>query len=242
MKRSMAVFLALFTCLSFAAGVSAEEIAAVDTVAAEIAANDYTVGNTVVFGAYEQDNDKENGEEPIEWIVLDVDGGRAMLISKYALDAEPFNTYTKKMTWCKSSLRRWLNYNFYKEAFIVEEREYILSTTIVNDGVPGFSSYGCDDSEDSVFLLSYEEALTYFRNEEERQVRPTAYAIANGAYADGETGSGWWWLRSMGADNTSACGVKTDGRVSGYGSLEVYRTSGSVRPVIWLNIGGAAGE
>ena len=39
------------------------------------------VGDTVVFGSYEQDNDKSNGTEPIEWIVLDEKGGRYLLLS-----------------------------------------------------------------------------------------------------------------------------------------------------------------
>ena len=50
-----------------------------------------TVGNIVAFGRYEQDNDLTNGPEPIEWIVLDVVDGektKALLLSKYGLDAK----------------------------------------------------------------------------------------------------------------------------------------------------------
>lgn len=41
-----------------------------------------TTGNVVTYGHYEQDNDTANGKEPIEWVVLDVQGDKALLISK----------------------------------------------------------------------------------------------------------------------------------------------------------------
>ena len=31
-------------------------------------------GDIIVFGSYEQDNDEENGEEGIQWLVLDTEG------------------------------------------------------------------------------------------------------------------------------------------------------------------------
>ena len=33
------------------------------------------VGDIVTFGSYAQDNDRSNGTEPIEWIVLETAGG-----------------------------------------------------------------------------------------------------------------------------------------------------------------------
>ncbi|HPF86705.1 MAG TPA: DUF6273 domain-containing protein [Candidatus Limiplasma sp.] len=237
MKKTLAVICGLLLAGSLALPVGAEQITAQTTVDEEMAANDFTVGNIVTFGAYEQDNDLDNGEEPIEWIVLEVDGGRVLLISRYCLDAQPYNTYLKKITWGRCSLHRWLNYNFLREAFIVEERDLIATTEVINDDSTYYDSYGGKDTEDQVFLFSYDEALQYFPTEEDRQALPTAYAIANGAYVDEDTGYTWWWLRSPGVDNTNACGVRSDGRISGYGSRDVNRTSGAIRPVIWLNIG-----
>ena len=51
-----------------------------------------TVGDIISYGSYEQDADESNGKEPIEWLVLDVDGDKALMISKYGLDAKPYNT------------------------------------------------------------------------------------------------------------------------------------------------------
>lgn len=39
------------------------------------------VGNIVTFGSYEQDADTSNGNEPLEWIVLKYENGRALLLS-----------------------------------------------------------------------------------------------------------------------------------------------------------------
>jgi hypothetical protein len=231
MKKSVAVLLVLGLCLSLALPAPAEETGETEDT------NEYTVGGIVRFGGYEQDNDLGNGEESIEWIVLEADGGRALLISKYCLDARPYNTYTRKITWCRSSLRFWLNYTFIKEAFTVEEREKILATTIVNEKTPACDSYGCDDTTDQIFLLSYAEALAYFPGDAGRRAQPTAYAAANGAYADETTGNGWWWLRSPADGNTSASCIRTDGRVNGCDGREVNRASGSVRPVLWLDTG-----
>jgi hypothetical protein len=243
MKKSFAIVLCLMMSLSFMLTALAEEqtsedIASQAAAAEEMAANDFTVGSTVIFGAYEQDNDADNGKEAIEWIVLAVDGDRALLLSKYGLDAQKYNTYTKKITWCRCSLRFWLNYNFIKDAFTVAERDLILSTTITNEKPSGFiDAYGCDDTTDQVFLLSYDEALEYLPEDADRATQPTAYAVALGAYVDEENGNCWWWLRSPGSDNTNASGVRTDGRISGSGGREVSRESGCIRPAIWVTIG-----
>ena len=50
------------------------------------------VGSIVTFGQYEQDNNTGNGPEEIEWIVLDVQDGKSLLLSRYGLDAKPYNT------------------------------------------------------------------------------------------------------------------------------------------------------
>lgn len=51
------------------------------------------LGSIVTFGQYEQDNDPENGPEPIEWFVVNLDKGnhRVLLLSRYVLDAYPYN-------------------------------------------------------------------------------------------------------------------------------------------------------
>ena len=49
------------------------------------------VGSYINFGAYEQDNNTSNGKEDVEWLVLEVKDGKALVISKYALDCKQYS-------------------------------------------------------------------------------------------------------------------------------------------------------
>ena len=170
-------------------------------------------------------------------IVLDVEDNRALLISKYCLDARAYNTEFVKMTWARCTLRTWLNDIFLSEAFSAEEQAVILTTAVVNENNPYYGTYGGADTEDRIFLLSIAEVYAYFPDQADRIAQPTAYAVANGAYDDDATGNTWWWLRSPGNRPIDAEGVRADGRVTGYGSRDVYRPSGTIRPVMWVTIG-----
>ena len=43
----------------------------------------WSVGGIACFGHYEQDNDADDGAEPIEWIVLAAEGDARLLLSRY---------------------------------------------------------------------------------------------------------------------------------------------------------------
>ena len=49
------------------------------------------VGDIVQFGRYEQDNDLENGPEPIEWRVLEIKDQAALLLSRSILDLKSYH-------------------------------------------------------------------------------------------------------------------------------------------------------
>lgn len=80
-----------------------EEIAA----AGRVTIADAAVGDIVTFGSYEQDNDLENGMEPVEWYVLDKEDGEATLMSVYLLDWQSYNEDFIDMTWEDCTLRSW---------------------------------------------------------------------------------------------------------------------------------------
>lgn len=46
----------------------------------------------ITFGTYEQDNRKKNGQEPIQWLVLENNVERLFVLIKYVLDGLPYNT------------------------------------------------------------------------------------------------------------------------------------------------------
>ena len=171
------------------------------------------VGEYVTFGHYEQDNDLTDGDEAIEWQILEISDGKALLLSRYGLDAKPYNTASRNITWADSSLRKWLNNDFLEAAFTEEERGQIQTTKVNNSKAQGYtvdSVSGGNDTRDQIFLLSYAEANKYFALSAGScvgaRVQPTAYAIAQGAYTsthdqtwDGAA-AGRWWLRSFGYD------------------------------------------
>ena len=55
------------------------------------------VGDIITFGSYEQDD--QPGADPVEWQVLGVENGRALLISRYILAAKPYNEEKTDSTW-----------------------------------------------------------------------------------------------------------------------------------------------
>ena len=197
------------------------------------------VGDTVLFGTYEQDNDISNGREDIEWRVLETSDNKILVISEYALDCQQYNREDKSVTWEKCTLRKWLNESFVNESFSAEEQKMIAKTMITADANPKYSTDPGKDTTDKVFLLSIMEADKYFGYDNKMCV-PTKYAIKNGAYTSSsykkdDAATCWWWLRSPGYDSINAAGVGNDGDIDNYGN-NVNDTDDCVRPALWIEI------
>ena len=192
---------------------------------------EYKVGETIEFGNYPQD--KDGTEKPIEWIVMKKEGNQVLLLSKYVLDAKPYNEEFEDVTWETSDIRQWLNNEFYTTAFNKTEKAKIQTSLIKNEDNSEYGTSGGNDTEDKVFLLSEKEAETLFSDEEERIAKATEYAEKSGVY-DEEKGA-WWWLRSPGFGSRGAAEVDSDGWVYRVGNLVYIRPDG-VRPALYLNL------
>lgn len=176
-------------------------------------------GEFFTFGSYPQ-TDNGGADSPIVWRVLSKKGNKALLISQYVLDSLPYNAENTDVTWENSSLRNWLNEEFYNRAFSCEEKTYI---TKPDDTYP-----------DNVFLLSSPAVKAYFRDDSSRVCLPTDYANSQGIHLDEQSNtpsSCYWWLRSSGADNGFAECVCNDGSISSRG-YEVDSPDIGVRPCI----------
>ena len=207
-----------------------------------------TKGNTIKFGFYEQDNDTSNGKEEIEWQVLDVKDGKALVISKYALDCQKYNSTYTDVTWESCSLRAWLNDDFLNEAFGSKHQELIPSVSVSADKNPECRTNPGNATTDKVFLLSIPEAEKYFATDQGGKCVPTAYAKAQGAFTgdnynigngcycteDGET-TCWWWLRSPGDTRYTAAYVYLSGSVYSFGCNVIYDNF-CVRPAMWISL------
>ena len=192
-------------------------------------------GDYVFFGAYEQDNNTSNGKEDIEWLVLEVKDGKALVISKYALDCKPYNTSYTDVTWENCTLRKWLNNDFLGAAFSAEEKAMIPTVTVSADKNPDFRTNPGKATQDQVFLLSIPEANKYFNSDSARQCKPTDYAVAIGVYVNSSNCNCCWWLRSPGEYQGRAAYVYGDGDVAEYGGfvdIDIY----AVRPALWIDL------
>ena len=192
------------------------------------------VGDTYRFGSYEQDNNKSNGQEDIEWLVLAKEGTKILVISKEALDCKPYNTSDTDVTWETCTLRKWLNNDFINAAFSADERTMIPTVTVSADKNPAYSTNPGNATQDQVFLLSITEVNKYFSSDSARQCKPTDYAVANGAW-ESDSGNCLWWLRSPGGYQGSAAYVYNDGDVRESGR-NVDLDDSAVRPALWIDL------
>ncbi len=197
-------------------------------------------GDLVSFGTYIQG--KKGEVKPIEWLVLMVSGNNVWLLSKYALDVQPYNTEYEDVTWNSCSLRKWLNKYFYHKAFSKEEK--MLMEDVISYGYEELESkWGgtwrkkTNESSDKVFLLSEEEAHKY-----EYLVQPmilcpvTDYVKTLDFYSYKKKHKCCWWVRD---DNTAKSDKKKIEVISLTGNSEefsVNREDICVRPAIALNL------
>ena len=192
------------------------------------------IGDYIKFGAYEQDN-VDNGKEIIEWLVLDMCEDKALIISKYAIDCQPYNNKYTDVTWGTCSLRKWLNNEFCNLAFSAQEKELIYTTTMTLNNNPISSTSVENPKQDKVFLLSILEFNKYFNSSAGRQCCPTAYATAKGVYVANPNGNCLWWLRSPGKNKSQAASVYSSGSLY-EGGYEVNSSYLGIRPTMWIDI------
>ncbi|MGM9604472.1 MAG: DUF6273 domain-containing protein [Faecousia sp.] len=208
---------------------------------AAISQSSLNVGDIVTLGHYEQDGVIKNGEEPIEWIVLDVDaaGSKALVVSKYSLDRLLYHSRYEPVTWETCDLRGVLNGEFLSTVFSSEEIERILYSQLHTEDNTEKGTKGGNDTVDRVFLLSAEEAENYFSSDKDRLGVPTTYLIQLCAYTNGlEYTSSVYWLRSPGDTQAHAAYV-FDGRVNlGGWAGNVHKLP--IRPAMWISMDAAS--
>lgn len=148
------------------------------------------IGDTVDFGTYLQDGDIPT---KVEWTVINIDEGKALLISKYALITSgycktPVKSF-RQLEW-EGSLAREICRNFFDECFSQSEQAAICEKKIEANG------FG-KDCFDRVFLLSEAEVKHYLPTEGQRKCKPTSKAKATGArmgWTDDTLDYTSWWI------------------------------------------------
>lgn len=212
------------------------------------------VMDTVKFGSYPQNDTSGNSKDPIEWIVLDRQGNKALLLSKYILDCKSYNNEHKEVTWETCDLRKWLNNDFYNKAFDGDEKKLVKTTDVINSDSVQYGTSGGNPTNDNVFCLSIDELRKYFgkgydetdgyRMERNVTTKGTEYAKNvdnNGSKLwviseeEWYQGNSDYWLRSPGYfQNCSSCVTETGFLdISNLFQGVAYNEYG-VRPAIWI--------
>lgn len=190
------------------------------------------IGETLYFGKYEQDNNLDNGKELIEWRVLDKKKDKILLISQYCLDIKPYHTEKKAVNWKNSSIRKWLNDTFLKEAFSEEQQSKILSVKVKNPRNRELGTKSGKGTKDRIFLLSEEEAEHYFKSDRDRVTDGTLYLHINNIGDDIVTQQ--WLLRTAGENKKQVVYVLNDGYIDFYGVM--VDVSYGIRPALWIDL------
>lgn len=185
---------------------------------------DYTVGTSIMLGSYRQGNASIDGVEPIEWIIVKREGTRAMVLSKYALDAMKYSRFDTA-TWESSEIRRWLNDEFLKTAFTQEE-EAVIAQRYVDLGK------GKRNTQDKVFLMCRQDVEAVWPELEGRAAQATPYALSKEMPYTNEKGECRWWL-CFPNNRKKGDSVRYDGKFS---SDPVKTYTLGVRPAMWINL------
>ncbi len=201
--------------------------------------------------------------ESVKWRVLDSNTG--LLLCEKIIDSQPFNSiyfydgegglydsafrdesYTIfANNYPESTIREWLNNDFYNIAFNEAEKSRMLKTVCENKcRKPEIDLnlrdviFNCEDTEDYVFLLSQDEACSkaygfdqrYTAWDDARKIKGTDYAKSQGlSLAPISDNNSQWWLRTPGHGSERVCYIDE----VGYGD-DYYcdKTNKGVRPAI----------
>ena len=180
------------------------------------------VGDYIKFGSYSQTSSGQ--KQPIDWLVSAKENNKILVISRYGLDCKIFDSSSN--VWANSEIRKWLNGDFYNNAFSADEKKSINLSNLSDVG-----------TSDNVFLLSKQEAEKYFAYNNDRECKVTEYskkyAKRLGFYVWKDNGCGSWWLRYP---------TRYDGLyyVMSYGGFydgcRVDDDSMLARPALWINL------
>ena len=197
----------------------------------------FKIGDLVRFGCY-------------DWRVLDMRRNSALLLSDKIIEKRSFKKGSGGKLWPNSSLREYLNREFYN-SFNTEEqsriKDYIPSNTI-NPWYPSafqnkrklcVDYWGQGESFDKIFLLNIQQVVDYFGDSGQLKNRPMQ-SIEEAWHEDGysryisdqynesriaRNADGeicYWWLMTCGGQPCSAIAVAPDGTINMHGFLPFY--------------------
>lgn len=198
------------------------------------------VGDIISFGTFQQSDLYSIGPKAVDWKVLKREENRVLVVSEKVLDCHEYGGET----WKDSTIRSYLNEDFFNTAFTSEEQAKIPTVTLKN---PDNRFYGGGDTEDKIFLLSLNEVKKYIADgnetpdHEARRAEGTAWALEKynelippNTYEQ-EFATMKWWLRDP-SEISGHLYVSALGNLYPEG-LKMSYNRGGVRPAMWIDLG-----
>jgi len=215
----------------------------------------WTTGAPTAENSYQDDNGYYINTiywfkfETIKWRVLSSTDGELFVMAEKILDSKAYNQVNTDVTWETCTLRDWLNNDFFNIAFNSSEQSEIILSTVINEDNPWYNTDGGNDTEDNLFLLSFNETnnpafgfSSNYDTDTAREAKGTDFSKSNGLLLTTDSfyfGNSDWWLRSPGDYQYNAGFIYYGGDVC-YSSEGVHFTSGGVRPVFKINLSSAS--
>jgi hypothetical protein len=173
----------------------------------DTSASNYIAGEFITFGNY-------------EWLVLEVQKGYALIISKNIISQQPYDTVERRYpSWEKSSLRQYLNDDFYN-SFTKNEQLRIVDTNSESLEYFVTSSEWGEEGLGKIFCLSSGYVFEHFVGE---NAEFCEYLEQN------------WWLRKGNA--YSAYAFVNDLTLAGGSDKSMATKPFGIRPAMWVKIG-----
>ena len=198
-------------------------------------------GNTITFGSYDQDGNPMNGYEELTWRIQSKSDGRALLICDTCIEALPYNEQIGDNLWGNSSIRKWLNEEFYESAFSSEEKSVIAESEIMTgrlsdqDGHTYGELYGENETTmDRVFIPDLSDIGL-----EDKPINVSAAALnsftANNVHYGQDEFQTMFWIRNpYGEYYNYACGYDSE-KKEGHDYVFSSDTFALVRPAIYVD-------
>ena len=202
--------------------------------------------------------------EPLKWRVLDPSTG--FVLCESIIDAQAYSNtvygygtdpYDHLADWndaahtcyandyATSSIRAWLNDDFYNIAFSSSQKANILTSKLDNKAYKtSYSEFDGETTYDKVFLLSWSEvqntAYGFSANtssDTARAAKHTDYAECQGLWVSASNQCVFQYLRSASNHSIAVCYVYSDGNLDGvnWRDWDVSDTDGGVRPALKIS-------
>ena len=151
--------------------------------------------------------------EKIEWIILEENNNEMYLLSNIILDSQDYR-HNENNNYELSTIRNWLNSDFYNKAFNQNEKEIITN---------------------EVSLLSYDEINNYYKEEKPRRAVGSDYAKIQGLYVSPMSYANYISSTPSTFTNSDVYYIDYDGAIHGEGIVikgAINSTEKGIRPVI----------